>query len=214
MSQPTQPEHERFGTVCGKQPDRPNAYTVSDPPLGRALYRVMRALMFAEPPVSELHVLPLAQLRLLWTIFYHGDATMKDYSEKLSVSQSTVTQLAERLIRRSLVERRADTLDRRVVRLHLSATGLRCLDEANARQRHTFAEIWGSLAPEQREVVIEGLNVLGRAGEALRAAEGRPLETWPEGDPPYSEGHSENTETTQPVVDLMARRVRGRTGEP
>jgi DNA-binding MarR family transcriptional regulator len=213
MSQHKETGHERFGAVCAKRPDRPDADPAVEPPLGKALFRVMRALMFEEPPVPELNVLPLAQLRLLWTVFYHPDATMKDYSEKLSVSQSTVTQLAERLIRRGLLERQADTHDRRVVRLHLNSLGQRLLDEANTRQRHTFAEVWDRLTPEERDVVIEGLNLLGRAGEAMRAAQGRPLESWPEGDPPHVEGHPEGGDATQPVVDLMARRVRGRTSE-
>src|SRR5579871_3593024 len=79
-----------------------------DPPLGRAFFRVMRAVMFDDPPLPELDALPLAQLRLLWTIHFQADATMKDYSERLGVSQSTVTQLADRLVRRGLVERQAD----------------------------------------------------------------------------------------------------------
>lgn len=173
----------------------------------------MRALMFEEPPSPELDVLPLAQLRLLWTVFYRPDATMKDFSERLAVSQSTVTQLAERLIRRGLVERRADSVDRRVVRLHLSAAGRALLDEANHRQRQTFAEIWDRFDAHERTVVIEGLAMLGRAGEAVRAAQGRPLESWPEGESSWSAAQAEAGDASQPVVDLMARRVRGRSGE-
>src|SRR5947209_1862858 len=77
-------------------------------PLGRALFRVSRALFFEEKPVPELIALPMAQLLLLWTVRFSPDATMKDCSERLSVSQSTVTQLADQLVKRGFVERLAD----------------------------------------------------------------------------------------------------------
>src|ERR1051326_4791352 len=74
------------------------------PPLGRALFRVMRAMVFDDRPAAELDALPLAQLRLLWVVHFCQDATMKDFSERLGVSQSTVTQLADRLVKRNLVD--------------------------------------------------------------------------------------------------------------
>ncbi len=65
-----------------------------EPPLGHALFRVMRTLVFDDKPVPELDALPLAQLRLLMSVYYGPNSTMKDFSERLNVSQSTVTQLA------------------------------------------------------------------------------------------------------------------------
>ena len=71
-----------------------------DHPLSVALFSVMKNVIFADIPNPELDCLPLAQLRMLWTVFHHGAAPMKDFSEKLGVSQSTATQLADRLVRR------------------------------------------------------------------------------------------------------------------
>src|SRR5882672_5253483 len=86
--------------------------TEPEPPLEHALFRVMRALVFDDRPVPELDALPLAQLRLLMSVYYGPNSTMKDFSERLNVSQSTVTQLAERLVKRGLVVRRMDANDR------------------------------------------------------------------------------------------------------
>jgi DNA-binding MarR family transcriptional regulator len=166
--------------------------------------------MFEETPHPELSALPLAQLRLLWTVFFSPDATMKFFSERLNVSQSTLTQLAERLVRRGLIERMHDSADRRVVRLRVTATGRRVLEEASASQHHTFAKVWDTLASKERALVLRGLETLGRAAEEVRAAEGRPIIH----APPCPAGGEDQTPdlvaAAQPVVNLMARRIRGK----
>lgn len=193
--------------------ESPAQKCADEPPLGRALHRVMRALMFKESPIPELDALPLAQLRLLWTVHHSADATMKDFSERLSVSQSTVTQLAERLVRRGLVERLADPEDRRVVRLRTSAAGRTILGRAEADHQQTHRAVWESLTQQEQRAVIRGLEVLARAGEALRAAQGHPLPSC--AAPPASNTAAETASSepgqAQPVVDLMARRVRGQS---
>lgn len=201
------------GAAKTAPPEAPAPPCAGEPPLGRALHRVMRALMFKEPPIPELDALPLAQLRLLWTVHHTPDATMKDFSERLSVSQSTVTQLADRLVRRGLIERHADPEDRRVVRLRTSPAGRAILGRAEADHQQTHRAVWESLTVQEQQAVIQGLEVLARAGEALRAAQGYPLPACDE--PPASNraadvGASEPGQA-QPVVDLMARRVRGQS---
>src|SRR5579871_3326485 len=150
---------------CG---DRLKTAEENEPSLKRTFHRVMRAVMFDEPPHPELDSLPLAQLRLLWTVFFGANATMKDFSERLGVSQSTVTQLADRLVRRGLIERRPDPADRRVVRLHVSESGAQILEAADGRQRDTFAVLWRLLSDENRGVVMQGLEILAEAAERMR----------------------------------------------
>src|SRR5258708_4896152 len=116
-------------------------------PLGRALFRVMSAIMFDDRPAAELDALPLAQLRLLWAVHYSHEANMKDFSERLCVSQSTVTQLADRLVTRGLVDRLADASDRRVVRLRISKAGQELLGEADRERKRTLQAVWEALSP-------------------------------------------------------------------
>jgi DNA-binding MarR family transcriptional regulator len=182
----------------------------SEPPIGRVFHRVMRAVMFDDPPDPELDSLPLAQLRLLWTVFYRTDATMKDFSECLGVSQSTVTQLADRLVRRGLVERKTDPSDRRVVRLHVSKIGGQLLDEATERQHETFREIWAHIMAEERHVALRGLEILADAAETVRSEQGRNVYQLSRHTEPQSRVSTPGGEPSQPVVDLMARRVRGK----
>ena len=177
-------------------------------PLGHALHRVMRAVIFENKPLPELDALPLAQMRLLWAVFYGAQATMKDYSERLGVSQSTVTQLAERLVRRGLIERLSDPEDRRVVRLHVSQAGSQIMRTAKDQEHQTLQAIWQAITPEEQQAIMRGLELLGGAAESLRAAQGRPLAPFfgPHQQPALTEPDTGG----QPVVDLMTRRVRGK----
>jgi DNA-binding MarR family transcriptional regulator len=180
-------------------------------PIGRALARVMRAVIFGDPPSPELDTLPLAQLRLLWVVFYASEATMKDFSERLGVSQSTVTQLADRLVKRGLVERRADPDDRRIVRLRVSPTGGQILMDAKNREHQTLQSVWEALTPSEQTDVVRGLETLAQTAEAIRVAQGRPLLPISDHrDHSHLRPPADANAASQPVVDLMTRRVRGK----
>ena len=195
-----------------EKPTSEVCFLPEDPlPIGRALSRVMRAVIFGEPPSPELDILPLAQLRLLWTVFYASEATMKDFSERLGVSQSTVTQLADRLVKRGLIERRADPDDRRIVRLRVSPTGGQVLMDAKNREQQTLRSVWEALTPSEQTEVVHGLEILAQTAETIRAAQGRPLPPLPDHrDRSPLRRPTEPDAASQPVVDLMTRRVRGK----
>lgn len=184
--------------------------TEPEPPLGHALFRVMRALVFDDRPVPELDALPLAQLRLLMSVYYGPDSTMKDFSERLNVSQSTVTQLAERLVKRGLVVRRMDSTDRRVIRLHTSAQGQDLVGQADSIRKATLRKVWSALTPSDRNEVEQALALLGEWGEKIRAEEGRPLPPLPASLPGQDNPRMTNEDPQTKPVDLMTRRVRGR----
>lgn len=182
-----------------------------EPALSPLLLRVVRTLVFEVKRVPELDALPLAQLRLLWAVHALTEGTMTDFSERLGVSQSTVTQLADRLERRSLIERHTDPGDRRVVRLRTSAPGRELLERAETQRNELHSAVWEALSPTEQQSVLLGLEILATAAETQRGRPGRPLEcesgagstmacAGPEAGP------------AQPMVDLMARRVRGTSG--
>lgn len=176
-------------------------------PVGKVFMRVMRAIMFEDEPIAELDALPLAQMRLFWTVNYAANTTMKDLSERLNVSQSTVTQLAERLVKRGLAERVADPNDRRIVRLRLSKLGSEISGIAKSRGEARHLAIWNRLDDAQRDTVMQGLEVLAEAAEALRRDEGHP--GFRQSEPPPLVREETTGENAASVVDLMARRVRG-----
>ena len=188
----------------------PNAPADPEPPLGRALFRVMRSLVFDDKPVPDLDALPLAQLRLLMSVYYGPNSTMKEFSERLNVSQSTVTQLAERLVKRGMVVRLLDSNDRRVIRLHTSAHGQQLVGQSDAARKTTHRKVWLALAPDEQKLVEQALDLLGEWGEKIRTQEGRPLPALPEPCPRPDDDPAMNLDPQTKPVDLMTRRVRGR----
>ena len=182
----------------------------AEPPLGRALFRVMRSLVFDDKPVPELDALPLAQLSLLMSVYYGPNSTMKDFSERLNVSQSTVTQLAERLVKRGMVVRLLDANDRRVVRLHTSAHGQQLVGQSDAARKAMHQKVWLALVPAEQKLVEQALDLLGEWGEQIRIQEGRPLPALPEPCPRPDDDQTTNDDPQTKPVDLMTRRVRGR----
>jgi DNA-binding MarR family transcriptional regulator len=141
----------------------------------RLLFRVVRAMFAANNTQPELDALPAGQWRLIWTIYRSPNATMKDYSERLRVSQSTVTQLADRLVRRGMAERHTDANDRRVVRLRPTESASSLLQSVDAVRRDMVADVWRALEGPARALVLDGLQVLAREAEAFHAARGTPL---------------------------------------
>lgn len=180
-------------------------------PLGFALLRVNRSMIFENQPLPELSALPIAQLRLLWTVRHLEDATMKDFSERLQVSQSTVTQLADQLVRRKFIERNADLHDRRVVRLKLSEFGKSILAQDEKKHEEMFEEVWGKLSHDERLQVMTGLSLLGDAAERVLTEKGRPLKHYFAPPVPMEGERAGENPSPQPVLDLMTRRVRGQS---
>ena len=181
-------------------------------PLSMALFRVMRATVFHDPPVPEMDALPLAQLRLLMTLHRLRDAPMKDFSEEMQVSQSTVTQLADKLARRGLAERHADPDDRRVARLRLSESARAMMEATDRERRETLTAICRALPAGRQSEIVAALTTLAETAEAVRAAQGRPV---PPMRPPRISEDGEQTpaEAPRPALDLMSRRVRGTSGK-
>jgi DNA-binding MarR family transcriptional regulator len=183
-------------------------------PMGLALFRVMRALVFNRTPRPEMDSLPLAQLRLFWAVSHCPEATMTDLSERLGVSQSTVTQLADRLVNRGMIVRQDDANDRRIVRLRLSEAGQKLLEQDKQEDRRRIQRVWDALSEPERAAVMQGLETLGRVAEQVQAAQELPS-ACSLGPPELPEEEARPVaETAQPVLDLLRRPVRGRQTAP
>jgi DNA-binding MarR family transcriptional regulator len=83
-----------------------------------------------------------AQLGMLYMLLYHREASPKEIADYLSISKSAVTQLMDPLVEKSLVIRRTDPKDRRVVRLSLSGEGTNLVQKFN---KYKFAGLRSAL---------------------------------------------------------------------
>ena len=125
---------------------------------------------------SELGSVTVHQLGVLHGLAA-GDVTMSQLARRLDISESAATDLADRLVRQGLAERRADLRDRRVVVLALSEEGRRVIGRIERRRREMAESILGALSDAQLEELLRLVEVMV-AGSAPAAVAGRaPLES-------------------------------------
>ena len=98
-----------------------------------------------------------AQWVLLLRLSYRPGLSQKEAADLLEVEPITVARLVDRLVALGLVERRADSQDRRIWRLHLLPAATAMLDEIS-RHRTAVAEFVGAgLSAETRAAMVQGL---------------------------------------------------------
>jgi DNA-binding MarR family transcriptional regulator len=129
------------------------------------LPRLMRQLFTLDvnDPTIEL---PVGQVRVC-SILREGPRTMSAISKELGISLSGTTQIADRLERVGLVERIGGTDDRRVKSLQLTPHGVEVMRRRNERRVRRVAEALGALEPEERIALLDAIQALLRASQAI-----------------------------------------------
>lgn len=136
-----------------------------------ALIRVLKALVFRDDPGAEYGEMPLSQLRCLHIIAEYEGQKMNELSQRMEVKLPAASQIVDRLVKRGMVERHADTLDRRVVRLELTPQARVKVKQLRRKRDTRMEATLHRLMPEETDQVIAGLSLLARAAEQLLDAE-------------------------------------------
>ncbi|MHB1038301.1 MAG: MarR family winged helix-turn-helix transcriptional regulator [Pirellulales bacterium] len=116
-------------------------------------------------------MLPLAQLRVC-AILYRGARSMSALGRELGVSQSAMTQIADRLERAGLVHRVTEETDRRVRSLQLTPRGEKIMRSREADRVERVTAILDRLSPKARNQALSTLEMLA---DACTAAESLPF---------------------------------------
>ena len=97
---------------------------------------------------------------LMGTLAHHGEMKISELSEKLGLSNSTVSGILDRLESQGLVERTRSKEDRRVVYIKVT-------DEFRKHSQKHFEEInklieqmMDKATPEELDIILEGMNTL------------------------------------------------------
>lgn len=97
---------------------------------------------------------------LMGTLAHHGEMKVSELSERLGLSNSTVSGILDRLENQGLLERTRSKEDRRVV--HVKVT-----DEFRKQSQKHFEEMnkmieqmMSKAAPEELDIILEGMNTL------------------------------------------------------
>ena len=133
----------------------------------------------------------MAQVHIMYTVQRHGEMTMSQLADMLSVSDSNATGLVDRMEERGFVVRDRVPEDRRVVVVKVTEAGERLLGEVDALTDEVLRSVLGRLDATQ-------LRGVGQAVADLRAAIDAVVE---------AEQHRHDTSTTPPRSSSNLRGV-------
>lgn len=97
---------------------------------------------------------------LLGTLAHYGEMKVSDLSEKLGLSNSTVSGIIDRLEKQELLERIRSKEDRRVVYVKVTE---KCRENSKKHFEEVnkmFEAMMDKATPEELDIILEGLNKL------------------------------------------------------
>jgi DNA-binding MarR family transcriptional regulator len=118
-----------------------------------------RKVLVDDDPADEM---PLRQLRVCAALF-EGSRSMTELSRELGVSQSAITQIADRLQGAGMVTRSPAGDDRRVRSLQLTTRAKNILRLREQRRILRVMEILKAMSADARNGVLAALSALGEA---------------------------------------------------
>jgi DNA-binding MarR family transcriptional regulator len=110
----------------------------------------------------------VSMIAALGSLNSHGPLTLSELAEAEGMSRPSVTVLAAALLDQSLIAKEADPSDRRVVRIHLTPSGKRALDQSRTRRNAFLAKRLGSLNVDDLRTLDRAATILLRLVEAGR----------------------------------------------
>jgi len=105
----------------------------------------------------------LPQYRALVVLASRGSQRPVDLAQALRVDPSTATRMCDRLLRKHLITRRRDVVDRRVVLLDLSASGRRLVERVTRSRRDEIERILEAVDPADRAALVRAFTTFGQA---------------------------------------------------
>ncbi len=130
-----------------------------------ALVRATAAEIRRAGATTQLTVPQFFTLRLLAA----SELTVTELARSLHVSMPTVTQSADSLVAKGLVERYTDDRDRRQVKMRITAQGLALMEKCRRPVDAYFARLLSALPEERHRELAEALEAVN-----ARVEEGSP----------------------------------------
>jgi DNA-binding MarR family transcriptional regulator len=105
----------------------------------------------------------LPQYRTLVVLSDGGARRLADLADALGVSPSTATRMCDRLVRKGLITRARDDLDRREVNLSVTSAGRTTVMDVINRRRSEVCALLTSIPMGSRRQLVDALRLLSAA---------------------------------------------------
>ncbi len=114
----------------------------------------------AEDALSDSNIpqdLTRSLVECLQYVFLHGDSSLKQISYGLGISIPAASQLVDRLVRKSLVERKEAELDRRSMLVQITESGIANIKNIREKRTQWFHGVLEKMSVSDRESLTNGL---------------------------------------------------------
>lgn len=167
-ARPEDKREERAGDGVAQAAPAVSQATSAEEQLAEAIILAGRAMagVAARTVAEATDDLTLPQHRTLVVLAEQGPRHLADLAQALGVSPSTATRMCDRLVRKRLITRTRDEVDRREVDLALTNSGKALVDEVSHRRKSELRKLVADVPKQERERLIEALRgVATAAGE-------------------------------------------------
>jgi DNA-binding MarR family transcriptional regulator len=121
------------------------------------LHDVARLIRVEADRLARAHGLTRAQWALLMSLERNPGLSQKEIADLLEVEPISVARLVDRLAAHQLVERRPDSADRRIWRLHLLPAAKPVLREIKEMRAELASQVGANVASDIAEAMRAGL---------------------------------------------------------
>jgi DNA-binding MarR family transcriptional regulator len=127
---------------------------------------IVRSLARADSSLS------VPELRVMVILTRADRASLTEVAERLGVNASNASRACDQLVKRKLIKREEDPVDRRRVVLALSASGRRVVRRVMDRRRELLEDIVAGMSAKDQNALMDALRSFNAATEATGAFDG------------------------------------------
>ncbi len=102
----------------------------------------------------------LPQYRMLMLLLHKGAMGVPELRQELGIAQSSVSEMAEKLVQQNLLIREKDDKDRRRTIFHLTSKAMKLLEERKNAITHCCESILKPLAPDEQKQFVEAFELI------------------------------------------------------
>ena len=106
--------------------------------------------------------LTFPQLSVISMLEKYGEQKVSELSEKMGLSDSTVSGILDRLEQKGIIKRERTKDDRRVVKISLTGKSKKFCNDFRQKKEEFFTQLLKRLSDQEIKDIIKGLEILNR----------------------------------------------------